>query len=91
MEAHPYFPIVEYLAVFYKYTFKQTEIESYCVCLATWHLFLDHLISERSSSELTVGRSVLSLHVYSYSSCQKILSHYTNYVEQYCLFYFHNQ
>lgn len=55
VEFNPNFPVLEFLALFGKYTFKQPEIDSFCVCLDTWNLFLDHLIimSHGTSSDLS--------------------------------------
>ena len=44
VEFNPLFPVLEFLGLFYKYTFKQPGIDSFCVCLDTWGVFLDHLI-----------------------------------------------
>ena len=44
VEFNPTFPVLEFLALFYKYTFKQPEVDSFCVCLMTWNVFLDHLV-----------------------------------------------
>ena len=44
VEFNPNFPVLEFLSLFHTYTFKQPEIDSFCVCLDTWGTFLDHLI-----------------------------------------------
>jgi hypothetical protein len=44
VEFNPNFPVLEFLALFYKYTFKQPGVDNFCVCLGTWGVFLDHLI-----------------------------------------------
>jgi hypothetical protein len=44
VEFNPNFPVLEFLTLFYHYTFNQPEIDSFCVCLDTWGTFLDHLI-----------------------------------------------
>lgn len=44
VEFNPSFPVLEFLSLFHTYTFRQPEIDSFCVCLDTWGTFLDHLI-----------------------------------------------
>jgi len=53
VEFNPHFPVLEFLGLFYKYTFKQPEADSFCVCLDIWAVFLDHLILMSSD---TYGR-----------------------------------
>lgn len=50
VEFNPHFPVLEFLGLFYKYTFKQPEVDSFCVCLDIWAVFLDHLILMSSDS-----------------------------------------
>ena len=53
VEYNPNFPVLEFLGLFCKYTFKQPGVDSFCVCLDTWGVFLDHLIMMSSD---TYGR-----------------------------------
>lgn len=45
LENNPNFPVTEFLELFCKYTFKQAEVDSFCVCLDIWGALLDHLVT----------------------------------------------
>ncbi|KAL5473099.1 hypothetical protein EMCRGX_G027544 [Ephydatia muelleri] len=45
LENNPNFPVTEFLELFCKYTFKQAEVDSFCVCLDIWGALFDHLIT----------------------------------------------
>lgn len=59
-EANIQFPVLEFLALLLKYTFRQTSYEGYFHCLDTWNTFLDYLhtkLRERTTdSNLLVAR-----------------------------------
>ncbi len=42
-EGNAGFPVLEFLGLFYKYTFIQSRAESFSVCLDIWNTFLDHV------------------------------------------------
>ncbi|ESO82003.1 hypothetical protein LOTGIDRAFT_135499 [Lottia gigantea] len=54
------FPILEFLALLFKYTFRQPSHEGYYHCLEIWNTFLDYLLTklgERSSvTDSVIGR-----------------------------------
>ncbi len=54
IEFNPNFPVVEFFVLFYKYTFKQPETDSFCVCLVTWGVFLDHLLLSNETKNTSV-------------------------------------
>lgn len=43
-EANIQFPVLEFLALLFKYTFQQPTVEGFYACLEIWNVFLDHLI-----------------------------------------------
>ncbi|XP_071494224.1 exportin-6-like [Diadema antillarum] len=49
-ESNSHFPVLEFLALLFKYTFKQPENEGYFSCLDIWTIFLDYLIDKTNSS-----------------------------------------
>ena len=53
IEFNPNFPVVEFFVLFYKYTFKQPETDSLCVCLVTWGVFLDHLLLSNETKNMS--------------------------------------
>lgn len=51
-EANPSFPVLEFLALMFKYTFRQPNAEGFFRCLDIWITFLDYLstrLQERSA------------------------------------------
>ncbi|XP_005096518.1 exportin-6 [Aplysia californica] len=48
-ESNPQFPVLEFLSLLFKYTFKQPSIDGYYRCLDIWTTFLDFLISKLDS------------------------------------------
>ncbi|XP_071962753.1 exportin-6-like isoform X2 [Antedon mediterranea] len=44
-EGNSHFPILEFLSLLYKYTFKQANNEGLFACLDIWNVFLDYLIT----------------------------------------------
>uniref|UniRef100_H9GNQ4 Importin N-terminal domain-containing protein n=1 Tax=Anolis carolinensis TaxID=28377 RepID=H9GNQ4_ANOCA len=49
IESYSEFPVVEFLALLFKYTFHQPSHEGYFSCLDIWTLFLDYLTSKIKS------------------------------------------
>nr|XP_061805166.1 exportin-6-like [Nerophis lumbriciformis] len=49
IESSPQFPIVEFLALLFKYTFNQPTHEGYFACLDIWSVFLDFLTTKIKS------------------------------------------
>ncbi|NWY30583.1 XPO6 protein, partial [Pheucticus melanocephalus] len=49
IESYSQFPVVEFLALLFKYTFHQPTHEGYFSCLDIWTLFLDYLTSKIKS------------------------------------------
>ncbi|XP_051573033.1 exportin-6-like isoform X2 [Myxocyprinus asiaticus] len=46
IESNAQFPLVEFLALLFKYTFNQPNHEGYLVCLDIWSIFLDYLTTK---------------------------------------------
>ena len=61
IEFNSSFPVVEFFVLFYKYTFKQPETDSYCVCLITWGVFLDHLLLSHEIKKSSVPAERLEM------------------------------
>uniref|UniRef100_A0A3P9BW10 Exportin 6 n=1 Tax=Maylandia zebra TaxID=106582 RepID=A0A3P9BW10_9CICH len=59
IESSPQFPIVEFLALLFKYTFNQPTHEGYFACLDIWSVFLDFLTT-KIKSRLPDRESVLN-------------------------------
>uniref|UniRef100_A0A667Y364 Exportin 6 n=1 Tax=Myripristis murdjan TaxID=586833 RepID=A0A667Y364_9TELE len=59
IESSPQFPIVEFLALLFKYTFNQPNHEGYFACLDIWSVFLDFLTT-KIKSRLADRESVLN-------------------------------
>uniref|UniRef100_A0A3Q3GG94 Exportin 6 n=1 Tax=Labrus bergylta TaxID=56723 RepID=A0A3Q3GG94_9LABR len=59
IESSPQFPIVEFLALLFKYTFNQPTHEGYFACLDIWSIFLDFLTT-KIKSRLADRESVLN-------------------------------
>ncbi|XP_056435867.1 exportin-6 [Gadus chalcogrammus] len=59
IESSPQFPIVEFLALLFKYTFNQPNHEGYFACLEIWTVFLDFLTT-KIKSRLADRESVLN-------------------------------
>ncbi|XP_054036666.1 exportin-6 isoform X3 [Dryobates pubescens] len=59
IESYSQFPVVEFLALLFKYTFHQPTHEGYFSCLDIWTLFLDYLTS-KIKSRLADKEAVLS-------------------------------
>ncbi|KAK8722049.1 hypothetical protein OTU49_012451, partial [Cherax quadricarinatus] len=45
-ENNSQFPVLEFLALLFRYTFHQHCVEAYFNCLDVWSIFLDHLLSK---------------------------------------------
>uniref|UniRef100_A0A3Q1HEJ9 Importin N-terminal domain-containing protein n=1 Tax=Anabas testudineus TaxID=64144 RepID=A0A3Q1HEJ9_ANATE len=58
IESSPQFPIVDFLALLFKYTFNQPTHEGYFACLDIWTVFLDFLTT-KIKSRLADRESVL--------------------------------
>ena len=55
-ESNQQFPVVDFLALLFKYTFKQPSIEGYYSCLDIWNVFLDYVstkFDQRYGAETT--------------------------------------
>uniref|UniRef100_A0A8C7X640 Exportin 6 n=1 Tax=Oryzias sinensis TaxID=183150 RepID=A0A8C7X640_9TELE len=59
IESSPQFPVVEFLALLFKYTFNQPTHEGYFACLDIWSVFLDFLTT-KIKSRLADRESVLN-------------------------------
>ncbi|KAA0706153.1 Exportin-6 [Triplophysa tibetana] len=46
IESNAQFPLVEFLALLFKYTFNQPSREGYLACLEIWSIFLDYLTTK---------------------------------------------
>ncbi len=71
VEFNTNFPVLDFLSLFYKYTFKQPEIDSFCVCLMTWNVFLDHLLLTEGNRLPTMAtkHSERYVHIHVYYHC----------------------
>ncbi|KAG9327929.1 hypothetical protein JZ751_017258, partial [Albula glossodonta] len=49
IESNPQFPVLEFLALLFKYTFHQPTHEGYFSCLDIWTIFLDYLTTKIKS------------------------------------------
>uniref|UniRef100_A0A8C7QXJ4 Importin N-terminal domain-containing protein n=1 Tax=Oncorhynchus mykiss TaxID=8022 RepID=A0A8C7QXJ4_ONCMY len=49
IESNAQFPVVEFLALLFKYTFNQPTHEGYFACLDIWSIFLDYLTTKIKS------------------------------------------
>ncbi|XP_062340396.1 exportin-6 isoform X1 [Osmerus eperlanus] len=59
IESNAQFPVVEFLALLFKYTFNQPTHEGYFACLDIWSIFLDYLTT-KIKSRLADRESVLN-------------------------------
>ncbi|KAI4881308.1 hypothetical protein NFI96_029925 [Prochilodus magdalenae] len=59
IESNNQFPLVEFLALLFKYTFNQPAHEGYLACLEIWSIFLDYLTT-KIRSRLADRDSVLN-------------------------------
>uniref|UniRef100_A0A7M4E1U5 Exportin 6 n=1 Tax=Crocodylus porosus TaxID=8502 RepID=A0A7M4E1U5_CROPO len=59
IESYSQFPVVEFLALLFKYTFHQPTHEGYFSCLDIWTLFLDYL-TNKIKSRLADKEAVLN-------------------------------
>ncbi|XP_070580061.1 exportin-6-like [Ptychodera flava] len=48
-EGNAQFPVLEFLALLFKYTFKQPGYEGFFACLDIWTVFIDYLLTETRS------------------------------------------
>ncbi|XP_037075923.1 exportin-6-like, partial [Pollicipes pollicipes] len=48
LEAWPQFPVLDLLALLFRYTFLQPDLDAYYGCLDIWAVFLDHLATKCS-------------------------------------------
>lgn len=56
-ESNPQFPVLEFLALLLKYTFRQPTNEGFYNCLDTWNTFLDYLddkLKDRSTNSAAI-------------------------------------
>ncbi|RWS06375.1 exportin-6-like isoform X1 [Dinothrombium tinctorium] len=58
-ESHQSFPTVEFLALLFQFTFKQTSCERFLASLEIWSLFVDFVISRKKQRELSHGVDIL--------------------------------
>ncbi|XP_043246951.1 exportin-6-like isoform X1 [Amphibalanus amphitrite] len=68
LEAAPQFPVLDLLALLFRYTFLQPTLETYYSCLEIWAAFLDHLTAKcqlktenRHAVEAKYHEAVMSL------------------------------
>uniref|UniRef100_A0A8C3ZGW0 Importin N-terminal domain-containing protein n=1 Tax=Denticeps clupeoides TaxID=299321 RepID=A0A8C3ZGW0_9TELE len=59
IESNDQFPLVEFLALLFKYTFNQPTHEGYLACLDIWSIFLDYM-STKIRSRLADRDSILN-------------------------------
>ncbi|KTG37170.1 hypothetical protein cypCar_00029498 [Cyprinus carpio] len=59
IESNAQFPLVEFLALLFKYTFNQPNHEGYLACLDIWSIFLDYLTT-KIRSRLADSDSVIN-------------------------------
>ena len=59
-ESNAQFPVIEFLALLFKYTFQQTRTESFFSCLETWGVCID-LISASVAANVSNPLQSLSL------------------------------
>lgn len=59
IESNAQFPLVEFLALLFKYTFNQPSHEGYLACLDIWSIFLDYMTT-KIRSRLADSDSVLN-------------------------------
>ncbi|KAK3797258.1 hypothetical protein RRG08_030482 [Elysia crispata] len=52
-ESNPQFPVLEFLSLLFKYTFRQPTTEGYYSCLDIWITFLDYLNNKLETRQLT--------------------------------------
>ncbi|GFQ82242.1 exportin-6 [Trichonephila clavata] len=59
-ESNPQFPILEFLALLFKYTFQQPSHDGFYSCLDVWNVFLDYLIyklkNENNNYQMTLNK-----------------------------------
>ncbi|PVD37542.1 hypothetical protein C0Q70_00136 [Pomacea canaliculata] len=56
-ESNPTFPVLEFLALMFKYTFRQPNTDGFFRCLDIWVTFLDYLstrLQERSADKVSI-------------------------------------
>ncbi|MPC08061.1 exportin-6-like [Portunus trituberculatus] len=54
-ENNSQFPVLEFLALLFRYTFRQHCVEAYFNCLDVWSIFLDHLSAKAQGSQERAG------------------------------------
>lgn len=54
-ENNSQFPVLEFLALLFRYSFHQHCVEAYFNCLDVWSIFLDHLLSKAHGSQAHTG------------------------------------
>ena len=57
-EGHAHFPILQFMALLFKYTFLQTNVESFYSCLEAWNTCMDY-ISTALGNRRTEGLRIL--------------------------------
>ena len=57
-EGHAQFPVLQFLALLFKYTFLQTNVESFYSCLEAWNTCMDY-ISTALGNRRTEGLRIL--------------------------------
>lgn len=50
VEKNPNFPIINFLALLYEFTFLQPSFDGFSSCLEIWSTFLDYIIQEKMES-----------------------------------------
>ena len=58
-EGSAQFPVIEFLALVFKYTFLQTTTEGFFSCLEAWNVFIDYLSTSIANRKPDEGRRML--------------------------------
>ena len=58
-EGSAQFPVIEFLALVFKYTFLQTSTEGFFACLEAWNVFIDYLSTSIANGKPDEGRRML--------------------------------
>ncbi|KAG8185218.1 hypothetical protein JTE90_025889 [Oedothorax gibbosus] len=57
-ESNPQFPILEFLALLFKYTFQQPSHDGFYSCLDVWNIFLDYLIYKLGNGDTNYDQTL---------------------------------
>jgi len=59
-ECHNAFPVVEFLALLFQYTFKHSSMEMLQSCIEIWNLFLDFILLKKKQRDEKSARETVS-------------------------------